>query len=153
MKNRIKIGLALIATLLIFPAVVVGGDGEQSVIYSPIGKRDPFRAAIAKTADREVAGLSPLELFTVDQLQLRAILRGLGKQRAMLEDPSGKTHIVTEGQIIGRERATVSRILKSEVIVTQKTFNYLGEQSLSERILSLQSADESSNSPVRKGPQ
>ena len=55
----------------------------------------------------------------------------------MFEDPDGQVHIVMEGSIIGRERATVSRILNREVIVTEKTVNYLGVQSLYERIISL----------------
>ena len=39
--------------------------------------------------------------------------------------------------LVGRERATLSRILKTEIIFTQKTFNYLGNSSLIERVLSL----------------
>jgi hypothetical protein len=55
----------------------------------------------------------------------------------MFEDPEGQTHIIVEGQTMGRERATVSRILNSEVILTEKTFNYLGAESLYEKVISL----------------
>lgn len=55
----------------------------------------------------------------------------------MLQDPEKRIHIVTEGVILGREKATVSRILNREVIVTERTTNYLGVESLFERVLSL----------------
>lgn len=116
----------------------VGGAGtEKSTIYSPVGKRDPFKAPAVTAFTRDVTAVNPLEKFAVEQLQLRAVLRGLGKAKAMFEDPDGKTHIIQEGDVIGRERATVSRILNSEVIVTERTFNYLGVESLYEKVLSL----------------
>jgi hypothetical protein len=55
----------------------------------------------------------------------------------MLEDPEGKTYIITPGEIVGREHATVSRILNTGVVLTERTFNYLGQESLYEKVLSL----------------
>lgn len=111
-----------------------GKDRPQ--IYSPIGKRDPFKQP-SNSAGKELLALNPLERFAVEQFQLRAILKGMGKSRAMLEDPEGRSYIVSEGDRIGRERATISKILINEIIVTEKTFNYLGNVSLYEKILSL----------------
>lgn len=112
--------------------------GEKSFIYSPIGKRDPFKTPVANSNDRDLASLSPLEQFSIEQFQLRAILRtGEGRGRAMFEDPEGRTHIVAEGEIIGRERGTLSKILNNEVIVTERTFNYLGAENLYEKVISL----------------
>ena len=110
---------------------------EPNVIYSPVGKRDPFKPPSAIQLGRDVASLNPLERFSIEQLQLRAILRDNKKTRAMFEDPEGKTHILSEGEHIGREHGTVSRILNSEVIVTEKTFNYLGAENLYEKVISL----------------
>jgi len=112
-------------------------NDENGVIYSPVGKRDPFKAPALGILGRELASLNPLEKYGLEQLQLRGILRGSGRPRVMFEDPEGKTHIVGEGETIGRERATVSRVLNTEVIITEKTFNYLGVESLYEKVISL----------------
>lgn len=109
---------------------------EPNVIYSPTGKRDPFRSPTVY-ATRDVAAINPLERFSLEQFQLRAILSSGGRNHALFEDPEGKTHILEEGDIIGRGRASVSRILDTEVIVTERTFNYLGVETLTEKVLSL----------------
>lgn len=127
----------LIPILLV--AVAWAESDEKGFIYSPVGKRDPFHAPSASVLDRNLASINPLEKFTVEQLQLRAILRMSDRHRAMFEDPEGKTHILSEGDTIGRERATISRILGKSVVLTLKTFNYLGEESLFEKVVSLPS--------------
>ena len=112
---------------------------DTAAIYSPSGKRDPFRPLFSEEANREVASMNALEKYSIEQFQLRAILQGLGKARVMFEDPDGKSHILTEGDLFGRERATVSRILNTGVIVTVKSSNYQGVESLYEKIISLPS--------------
>jgi len=127
----------LLVWLLVLPGLSSAeGPPKQEVglIYSPVGKRDPFRVP---AAGRELASINPLERFSIEQLQLRGILRGDGQARAMFEDPEGRTHIIREGELLGREQGTVSRILNTEVIITEKTFNYRGEESLYEKIISL----------------
>ncbi len=108
--------------------------------YSPIGKRDPFRAPAASAA-RELASQEPIEQYTTDKFQLKAILRGGGAPQAMLQTPDSKIFIVTEGDKLGRERATVSHILNTEILLTERTYNYLGKETLYERILSLPTED------------
>jgi len=116
----------------------ISNNDEKGTIYSPIGKRDPFKPPLSNPLDRDTASLNPLEQFGIEQLILRGILRDAGsKARAMFEDPEGKTHILTEGDTIGRERGTLSKILNTEVIVTEKTFNYLGAENLYEKVISL----------------
>ncbi len=145
MKHFLTILLMAVA----FQAIAeVVSKSDSGVIYSPVGKRDPFRKPSVRALPRDVASISPLERFSLEQLQLKAILRGLGKHRAMFEDPEGKAHILYEGALIGRERATVSKILQKEVIVTIHTFNYMGAESINEKVLSLpndESEDDSAN--------
>jgi hypothetical protein len=112
-----------------------GGEAGKGVIYSPVGKRDPFRATAEHA--RELASINPLEKYSIEQFQLRAILQGDGQNKAMFEDPDGNPHILGEGEAIGREHGTVSKILNKGVIVTEKTFNYLGQESLFEKVISL----------------
>jgi hypothetical protein len=140
-----------ILTILFFGiAAAISGENQdaRSVIYSPVGKRDPFKAPIDHSLMRELATINPLEKFNLEQLQLKAILKGIGKHRAMFEDPEGKTHILTEGTVLGRERATISRILDREVILTLRTFNYLGAENLSEKIIFLPQEEEDNTDVV-----
>lgn len=134
-------GISLALFCLIFFADV--SFGEKSSIYSPMGKRDPFRQPLTDSS-RETSTANPLEKWAVERLELKAILKGIGRPRAMFEDPDGKTFIVSEGDILGRERGTISRILNKEVIITERTFNYLGAESLYERVLSLPNDEDSS---------
>ena len=113
----------------------------QTTLYNPLGKRDPFKEVTSNQDSRKPSSIYPTESYDLDQLVLKAILRMSGKSRAVLEAPDGKTFVVFEGDVVGRERATLSRILKSEIIFTQKTFNYLGSGSLIERVVSLPAED------------
>lgn len=108
-------------------------------IYSSAGKRDPFKLpSIPDESKRGVASASSsLEKFTIDQFSLKAILKSKGRSSAMFSDQSGKLHILNEGETIGREGGTVSRILTSEVIVTGKAVNFLGQETIYEKIISL----------------
>ncbi len=126
-----------VPVILAGPAHALETEKDKLQIYSPIGKRDPFKPPATTTTGKEILSLNPLERFAVEQFQLRAILKGMGKNRAMIEDPEGRSYIIAEGDRIGKERATVSKILTNEIIVTEKTFNYLGNLSLYEKILSL----------------
>lgn len=112
----------------------------KNTIYSPFGKRDPFRP-LANKKGRDLSSLSPLERYSVEQYRLRAILSSITKPTAMFSDPAGKSHLLSEGDILGKEKAIVSRILSSEVILTQKTTNYLGNESLVEKVVSLPEED------------
>lgn len=116
-------------------------EKDANVLYSPNGKRDPFKPPNFENQGRTPSSIKPLEKFSVQQFELKAILRGIGVPKAMFRDPNGRIHILEEGDVLGRERATLSRIANSDVIVTEKTTNYLGEESLYERVLSLPTED------------
>lgn len=127
---------------LVFCATFCVADSSEKKSpnsYNPIGKRDPFKVLNAASTGRKLSSIYPTEKYDLEQLNLKAILRIGGRSRAMIEAPDGKTFIVYEGEVVGRERATLSRILKTEIIFSQKTFNYLGNASLVEHVLSLPS--------------
>lgn len=121
----------------IFACFLLAADKEDGKIYSPAGKRDPFRALPLSNAGRELAAVTELERFGIDRFSLRAILRTDRKATALFEDPEGKTHILSEGDHIGRERASISRILQREVILTIRTVNYLGSEKPYEKTMAL----------------
>lgn len=120
--------------------LATAADKDEEKIYSPIGKRDPFRPnkpALGVDANRNVASLSELERFTVEQYSLKGVLRTTRKATALFEDPDGKVHIVEEGGFLGRERASVSRIEAREVVLTVETRDYLERKKLNEIHLAL----------------
>lgn len=131
----------LISASLLGEQITTYEKSKGESFYSPFGKRDPFKVpSVGGLGDDTTLG--PLLRYHVDQYKLRAILRGMGEPKAMFQDPQGKSHIVFQGDTIGIEKATVSRIIKSEVIVTERTFNYLGKESLLEKVISLPQGSE-----------
>lgn len=135
--SRVFFILRCVAAALGLLARPISAETESGSLYSPIGKRDPFKPPESSGPDRTPSAIESVERYSIDQLRLRAILRGSSGPRAMFEDPQGKTFILKQGDVIGRERGSVSRILNTDVIVTERTFNYLGTESLYERVISL----------------
>ncbi len=131
------------------------GSSEDSNLYSPFGKRDPFRIPDRNGLGRRASSVNPVQKYRLEGYKLKAVLRLRGKPQAMFQDPDGKSHIVNEGDLVGMEGARVSRILNSEVIVTERSSNYLGKETLLEKIISLPAfdkADESLVAPVSNQP-
>lgn len=135
---------------------VMGQSPQPATLYNPAGKRDPFKAAISNANWRNLSSIYPTEKYDLEQLSLKAILRFSGKSRALVEAPDKQTFILFEGDIVGRQRATLSRILKSEIIFTQKTANYLGNASLVETVVSLPGEEnietQQTSNPKREKP-
>lgn len=123
--------------LILFLGEMGSMADSKSNIYSPTGKRDPFRVGDQMGFNRSPQSIEPLQKYSVEQFQLKAILKSGNRSQAMFEDPEGKTFILSEGEFIGREKGTISRVLSNEVIVTQRTFNFLGVESLYEKVMSL----------------
>ena len=94
-------------------------------VYSPIGKRDPFRPfyvdqQIEEEEKEQQRIITELERFELDQLKLVAVIGGTSQPRAMFEDPTGKGWTVTIGTAIGRHGGKVTKIKKDEVVVTEE---------------------------------
>jgi len=93
--------------------------------------RDPFkRPASAKIA--EVAPSSPLETYPIEQFKLVGVITGMQRLRAILQDPAGKTHFVTERMRIGTRRGVIREIRADAVIVREKMVNVLGKEEVSD---------------------
>lgn len=117
----------------------------ESGVYSPIGKRDPFMKLRGK--DRGLASVeSSIFKFQIEQFELKAIQRGPDGNHILVADPEGKNYLLREGEKMGKSQAVISRILDREVILSEQTKNYLGKESLSERILSLPGNEQSTES-------
>jgi Tfp pilus assembly protein PilP len=115
-------------------------DNSSVPIYSPIGKRDPFQ--VPKFSNRDLASEgNSLSRYPLEQYRLKAIFRGLEQNQILVEDPKGKSFILNEGEALGKGNATISRVLDTEVIFTEKGVNYLGLPILTEKVLSIPRED------------
>jgi hypothetical protein len=112
-------------------------DDKDDNLYSSFGKRDPFKVPSRGGLTSGPDSSDPLRKYRLEGYRLRAIMRIAGKPQAMFEDPDGHSHVVSEGDRMGMEGAHISRIINSEVIVTERSTNYLGKETLLEKVISL----------------
>lgn len=93
-------------------------------VYSPIGKRDPFQNVFANVGLSHVKAdgshkPSPLEKWSLDQLNLRLTVTGTATPMAMVEDPEKRGWNVHIGDFIGQNSGKVTAIHRDEIIVTE----------------------------------
>ena len=89
--------------------IVKDTPAENSFVYSPQGRRDPFEPllpkepligeVVKKTRPEKVKG--PLEKFELKQFRLIAIMVVQGTPRAMVKAPDGKSYMVKVDDYIG----------------------------------------------------
>lgn len=104
-------------------------DDEIAYVYSPIGKRDPFRSIYEKFQDEEEGRtVTPLQKFELDQLKLVGIVSRIATPYAMVEDPNGKGHTLTRGKLIGKNWGRVSQITAECVIIKEEYRDYTGRK-------------------------
>jgi len=115
------------------PAPVAGVGGESSApptyIYTPIGKRDPFKSAykvIRKPDEKAPGGI--LTKYEIDQLKLTAIISGISRPRAQVDLPDGKGVSIRVGTRIGKNFGRVVRIKHNEVIVSEDYRDWSGRK-------------------------
>lgn len=104
-------------------------DEDIAYVYSPIGKRDPFRSlfdVLQRSTDSDQ--LTELQKFELDQLRLVGIVSRIATPYAMVEDPSGKGHTLTRGKLIGKNWGRVSQITPDCVVVKEEYRDYTGRK-------------------------
>src|SRR5262245_53428079 len=89
--------------------------------FNPLSvKRDPFQAPDFKSAVTQ----SELQRYDLNEMNLVAILTGMGRPQAMIVLPSGKTHIVQVGDQMGRHNGRISKISDNEIVVRETFKDY-----------------------------
>jgi type IV pilus assembly protein PilP len=121
---------------------------ETTVSYKAEGKIDPFASifrvessAFADQNDRKKKKripLTPIEKVDLSQLKLVGIILAPGRNKALVEDASGKGFVIKKGTSIGIKSGRVIKILKGRVVVEEEAESILGKTSLVKRELKLQ---------------
>jgi Tfp pilus assembly protein PilP len=105
------------------------GSADRDYVYDPTGKRDPFRSFKWEKPDRiSDEPETPLESFDLSQLSLVAVVWKTGSARALVQDPSGETYIISEGSRIGKNEGRVLSISDNVVLVKETYFDALGQR-------------------------
>lgn len=88
--------------------------------------RDPFKMPkhFSPSMRKDV---SELQLVPTESLTLLGVMRGLGKDRAVIADDRGKTYTVFEGALIGNRGGSLKKIGKDEIRILERAENIGGE--------------------------
>jgi type IV pilus assembly protein PilP len=101
---------------------------ENTFVYDPSGKRDPFEAllAVRKPIVPDAVPLTPLQEYDLGQFRLIGAIVGKGEPRAMVEAPGGKPFMLKKGVKIGKNNGVILEITKAEVVVEEKYYDFSG---------------------------
>ena len=104
--------------------------------YDPARKIDPFeplfqeKAHSVKTENIPIIDHAhqkgPLELIDTIQLKLTAIIYAPGGNFALVQEASGKGHVIKKGTYIGTKGGKVIEILNKKVIIAEKWKDHTG---------------------------
>ncbi len=104
----------------------------DSFIYTPVGKRDPFKSAYKVVKmdgqDPNEVVTSPLQQFEIDQLALIAVVSGISQPRAMVIGPDKTGYTVKIGTRIGKHFGRVVKIKSSELIIAEDYRDWNGRK-------------------------
>lgn len=113
-------------------ATAAEGEAPPPTSYSPVGKRDPFQSYLSEirntNMDKQDRAREATEEYELDQYRLSGVVTGTSQPRALVEDPSGKGHLVRIGTRLGKNSGVVTRITSSGVVVTEEFRAPTGEK-------------------------
>ena len=108
--------------------VLMDLDVQESYLYDPTNKPDPFypfwlspKKMGGSLAAKDLVVIDPLQQFELDQLKVVGVFWGIQKPKAVIKDPTGKSHYVYLDTKLGKNNGYVIAIRESEVIVVEAT--------------------------------
>ncbi len=117
-----------------------GKSSPQETLYSmaPSLKAKPDSLAPAPAGKRKKRiPLSALERLNLDRLKLVGIVRSPDGNKAIIEDHTGKGHVLTVGTYIGQNNGRVIRIEKDRVIIAEEIMDESGKVKATDIVLKL----------------
>ncbi len=88
--------------------------------------RDPFKKP-QMIADASVPR-TELEMIPVENFKMVGVITGPDRVRAMLVDPTGKTHFVNERMKIGLRKGVIRKITADSILIQEKIVNVMGQE-------------------------
>ncbi len=117
---------------------------KDDFVYTHLDLPDPFQSIFDKRSASDttpimtpdirnlgkVKELSELQRFEIDELKLLGVVYGTTprERRALLKDPSGKTHVVRERELVGKNFGRVTSIKKDHIIISEETYEITGKK-------------------------
>lgn len=101
---------------------------DDSYVYDPRGKRDPFQAFDFTPQFAGKSSGTPLESYPYEDLKITAIMKGFGEPKAIVEDPSGKGHTITVESKIGNYGGKVVKIEDDKILILETIVDFTGEK-------------------------
>jgi Tfp pilus assembly protein PilP len=136
------------------PMFALGGPAktESEATYNPAGRIDPFEPLFQTKAGKGASGvvrsqtirdarkgkLTPLENLDISQMKLTAIIISPQRSIAMVQESTGKGHVIKKGTFIGINSGRVVDIRQNEVIIEEEVEDLLGKIIVRKRELKLQ---------------
>jgi type IV pilus assembly protein PilP len=136
------------------PMFVLGGPvkTESESTYNPTGRIDPFEPLFQTKAGKGSSGgirsqsirdtrkgkLTPLENLDISQMKLTAIIISPQRSIAMVQESTGKGHVIKKGSFVGINSGRVVDIRQNEVIIEEEVEDLLGKIIVRKRELKLQ---------------
>lgn len=74
-----------------------GLDAAKPALYSPSGRRDPFKDLLAGKEFKDRAGAGEMSELSIDDLVLKGIVKHAGKLTAIISGPQGFPLFVSTG--------------------------------------------------------
>lgn len=112
----------------------------EDVGYNPTDRRDPFLPYLTPS-QRLTQGpqviLEPLQKFALAQLKLVGIIWDVGTPKALIQDPTGTSHIIVENTKLGQEMGYVAAIREGEIIVVEQQISSEGKKSFQTKVIKL----------------
>ena len=107
-----------------------GASDSTKQTYDPASKIDPFEPLFQEKVNSEKPEITPvidqdrkkgpLELIDTSQLKLTGIIYATGRNLALVQEASGKGHVIKKGSYIGTKGGKVIEILNKKVIIGEK---------------------------------
>ena len=90
--------------------------------------RDPFKPFDVSPQSTPNPLASPLETYALSQLQFKAIIRGAGVLKGLVEDDQGRGFYVSVGTRIGKHQGVIQEISDKKITIKETQTKFTGEK-------------------------
>lgn len=121
-----------------------GKVAKEEYLYDSKGRRDPFLSlvVVSKQELERKKGVTPIESFGVEEINLIAIAWEKNKYYALIMLPDGKSYTITEGMTLGLQGGKVQKVTKDMVIIRENIKDYKGAIVPKDTVLKLHKGEE-----------